>query len=260
MGCKNDFTDEATDFNPTRAFTDYPTYVCQPHTLTGFETIADDIMLNMLINQYQNSDNLKEYFRAFISQMDLVFEETKKVKLGRFIQNATGAQLDVIGEILQQSRSLYIPTIWFGFQGASPIAGMADEVTPSNGGVFKDEDLDGFTLTPLDDIRYRNVLLCRAYCINRNVHSVNSVYEAISILLGLTPNTMILTETQHKIWELQLDSLSVTSEQAQLIIAVKHWFIPMSVGFNVSLVNGLFDIQHGGLDITHNAVNVTHTA
>ena len=128
------------------------------------------------------------------------------------------------------------------------------------GGLFKGDGQEGFELTPLDDVRYRNVLLCRAYCMNQVVFDINTVYEAISILLSQEPNHMRIYETQFKIWTLELDSLTVTVEQAQLILAVKHWFIPMSIGFNVSLVNGLFDIQHGGLDITHGGINVTHTA
>ena len=259
MACKNDFTDEAF-FEPNRQFTDYPPYLCPPNKLTGYESMGTSVMLEMLLTQYQNSPNLIEYIKAFVEELDYLLEETKKVQLGRYIQNASGAQLDVIGIILQQSRNLNIPTVWFGFQGASPIAGMADEAIPANGGVFRSEDSEGFTITPLDDPKYRNVLLCRAYCTNQAVFDINTVYEAVSVLLGQTPNTMSLVETQHKIWELQMDSLTVTGEQAALILAVSHWFIPMTVGFNVSLVNGLFDVQHLGADITHNAVNVTHTA
>jgi len=260
MGCKNDFTSESQTFDPARDFTDYPTYLCPPNPLVDYGTIGTDVSLEMLLTQYQNSPNLKEYLAAFVLETDLLLEQIKKVHLGRYIQNATGRQLDVIGIILQQSRNIHIPTVWFGFQGASPIDGMADEASPANGGIFKDENIEGIELTPLADPKYRDVLLCRAFCINKAVFSINTIYEAISILLGQTPNHMILSEVQHKVWELQLDSNTITSEQVGLILSVSHWFIPMTVGFNISLVGGLFDVEHDGITVEHDLVTVTHTA
>jgi len=285
-GCKNDFTEEAT-FNPNSQFTDYPTYLCKPNNLKGYESIGSSVMMNLLLTQYQDSDNLIEYMSAFVSEMDKLLEECKKVKLGRYIQNATGAQLDVIGIILQQSRNLNVPTVFFGFQGASPVGGMIDggaldlvgakegwtyteycgEAAPPTepeddaiGGIFKDEGQGNFTVTPLSDVVYRNVLLCRAYCINQGVFSINVVYNAISALMGKVPNTMKFTEISHKVWELQLDSLTNTSYDINLILATKHWYIPMGVVLNISLVGGLFDVRHNDVLVTHNTEVVTHTA
>ena len=220
-GCTNDFTSEA-DFNPGTQYSDYPPYLCNPHDLSGYESMGSSIMMEMLLTQYQNSPNLIEFIKAFVEEMDLLLEEAKKVKLGRFIQNATGAQLDVIGIILQQNRNLYVPTIWFGFVGASPIDGMADEATPALGGVFRDGQTEDVALVPLDDPSYRNVLLCRAYCLNQPVFSIDVIYEAINILLGQTPNYMRFIETQHKIWTLELNSNTMTTHQRDLILATKH--------------------------------------
>lgn len=260
MTCVNQFTEESETYIHPPELNDVPPYLCPVDTVSDYSDIGSRIMEEMLLTQYSNSTNLKEYISAFVLEMDLLLEEIKKVELGRYISNAVGAQLDVIGVILQQTRNLDIPIQWFGFQGAPNVAGMADEAVPSNGGIFRGADQEGFEITPLDDARYRNVLLCRAYCLNQGVFDIDTIYEAISILLGQTPNHMRIYETQFKIYTLEMDSLTVTGEQAQLILAVKHWFIPMSVGFTVSLVNGLFDVQHNTVDITHNAVNVTHTS
>jgi len=137
---------------------------------------------------------------------------------------------------------------------------MADEATPALGGVFRDGQGTEAELRPLDDPTYRNVLLCRAYCINQAVFSIDVIYEAINILLGQTPNYMKFIETQHKIWTLELNSNTMTTSQRDLILATHHWYIPMTVGFNISMVGGLFDVTYLGDDITHNAVQVTHTA
>ena len=66
------------------------------------------IMEGLLLNQYQNSPLLQEYMMAFIAELDLLFEQTEEVYLGRFLENAVGKQLDIIGIILQQTRSVIL--------------------------------------------------------------------------------------------------------------------------------------------------------
>lgn len=235
MGCTNNFTTEA-DFLPEDNFTDYPPYLCDPNSLTGYSDLGTRVMDIMLLTQYENSPNLKEYIGAYIKEMDLLLEEIHKVELGRYIANATGAQLDVIGVILQQSRNINIPTVWFGFVGASPIDGMADEAVPAAGGIFRSENEEGFTLTPLGDVTYRKVLLCRAYVLNQGVFSINKIYQAVEILLGKTPSFIKLVEISERVWTLELSSSTTTSADRGLLLAVAHWFIPMTITFNISLV------------------------
>ena len=235
MACTKNFTSEA-DFDPSRTFTDYPPYVCPPDNLTGYEGKATAIMNELLLTQYQNSPNLKEYLGAFVSEMDTLMEEIHKVELGRYIANATGAQLDVIGIILQQSRNLNVPQIWFGFLGASPIDGMADETLPSAGGVFRSEDEEGYTLTPLTDSVYRNVLLGRAFTLSQPYFSIDIIYEAIEIILGNIPSHIKLVEIAERNFILELDSNNITTYEQGILLAVSHWFIPMTITFNITLV------------------------
>ena len=235
MGCLNNFTTEA-DFLPEEGFTDYPPYLCDPNNLQGYSDIGTRIMDIMLLTQYENSPNLREYIGAFVKEMDFLMEEIYKVELGRYIANATGAQLDVIGVILQQSRNINVPTVWFGFVGASPVDGMADEAVPAGGGIFRSEDEEGFTLTPLGDITYRKVLLCRAFVLNQEVFSVNSIYKAVETLLGKTPSYISLVETSERVWTLELSAATITNADRGLLFAVAHWFVPMTITFNITFV------------------------
>ena len=235
MTCLNNFTAEA-DFNPSGSFTDYPPYLCPVSTLGGYETVGTDIMNAILLNQYSDSVNLKEFIGAYVIEIDTLFNEMHKVREGRFIANATGTQLDVIGVILQQSRSLNVPKVWFGFQGASPVAGMADESVPSVGGVFKSEDEVGYTVTPLTDSVYRNVLLCRGFVLNQESFDVNTIYKAIELLLGKTPNYIKLVEVGDRDWVLELSTSVTTTSEVGIILATAHWFIPMTISFNVNLI------------------------
>ena len=236
MACLNQFTSESETYIHPPPLYDVPPYLCDPEDTSQYTDIGTRVMESMLLTQYTNSVNLQEYIGAFVKEMDFLLYQTKKVELERYIQNAQGAQLDVIGVILQQSRNIHIPSLWFGFQGASPVAGMADEATPTNGGIFISESQEQFELKPLDDISYRRVLLCRGFCINQTVFSVDVIYEAVSILLGFVPSSMSITQVSPKSWQLELDSSNITSDQATLILAVAHWFIPMTYGFNVVLV------------------------
>ena len=104
---------------------------------------GEQIMDAMLLSQYQNSPNLREHLMCYVSELDLLFEEMQNVYYGRFLANAVGAQLDVIGIILQQHRSIILGEEYFGFNGAPGATKMADGANPNDGGVFFSADNAG---------------------------------------------------------------------------------------------------------------------
>ncbi len=156
------------------------------------------IMEGLLLRQYQSSPDLKEFIMAFVSELDLLFEQIEEVYLGRFIENAVGKQLDIIGIILQQPRSVILPTQWFGFSNAGTVpanvAGMANESSPANGGIFRDENVGGGEVTPLDDNTYRKMLLAKAVITNRDAADLSLAYFVVSILLGRVPSLFELRD------------------------------------------------------------------
>jgi hypothetical protein len=158
------------------------------------------------------------------------------VYLGRTLEYATGAQLDVIGEILQQKRSIELPTLWFGFAGAAGVAGMADEATPSNGGTFISEDSVGFTVTPLDDLTYRKVLRVKAMLHVKNDGSISNLdraYEMVAILNGRIPQTFQLEELAGRVLQLTVASAEVTQYNLQLINYMSRYFTPLGAKFTI---------------------------
>lgn len=197
---------------------------------------GEQIMEGLLLNQYQNSPNLKEFMMAFIGEMDDLFEQLDTVYLGRLINDAAGAQLDVIGRILQQSRSVILPQIWFGFVGAPNAEGFADEATPADGGVFKSEDSSGYEVTPLIDSVYRRVLLARAEVLNSDTCSVDSAYKVVSIILGRVPATFKFTDLGSRAVELELSDAHTTDDERVLIIYMAKHFIPVGVTFTINLI------------------------
>ncbi len=201
------------------------------------------IMEELLLNQYSSSDNLKEYYMCFIAELDILFEQVHKVYFGRFLENAEGAQLDVIGIILQQSRSVILPTFWFGFQGAINAEGMADETTPSIGGTFKDENLGVGKITPLDDRMYKRMLTAKAAVLNRDTIDISLAYYVIAIILGRVPSVFELRDSESGIApigkgriDLKVLGSAVTEQEVKMVLYMAKYFIPVGMTFTITKV------------------------
>ncbi len=220
-----------------------PWYAHKPeHGNRANATKGTQIMEGLLLNQYQNSPNLKEYYSAFIAELDFLFEQIEEVHLGRFLENAVGAQLDVIGIILRQTRAVSLPTQWFGFQGAVDADGMADQASPAEGGLFRDANLGESAVTPLDDATYRRMLYVRAIASNRDTADINLAYYLVSILLERVPSTFELrdqdsgTGLANRTVELVLSRASISSKEVSLIIYMSKHFVPAGVTFIITQV------------------------
>jgi len=214
----------------------------------GTEATTDkgrQIMEGLLLDQYQNSPDLQEFIMAFVSELDLLFEQIQKVYSGRFIENAVGRQLDIIGIILQQSRSLVLPNTWFGFSddGVVPlnVDGMVDEAGPVGGGLFKDENSQG-VVTPLEDATYRKVLLAKAMILNRDSADINLTYFVVSILVGKSPSVFELRDqdstipTANRSVELIVSSDEITSKDEVLIYYMTKYFVPAGITFTINRI------------------------
>lgn len=182
----------------SRLLNDDPLYI-PINTFNPNQILKDkgqQIMKGMLLDQYQNSPNLQEYFMAFIAELDLLFEQTSSVYFGRLLQNAVGAQLDVIGIILGQSRNIRMEQLWFGFQGAPDVDGFAPMANPAQGGVFRSKNQGEAKVTPLDDSTYRRVLLAKAAVSNRDTADLDLAYFVISTLLNRVPSIFELNTSE----------------------------------------------------------------
>jgi len=202
---------------------------------------GNQIMEGLLLSQYRDSANLKEYFMAFISEMDYLFEQIEEAYIGRFLENAIGAQLDVIGIILQQTRAVILPVRWFGFQGAFSHK-MADKATPDDGGVFRDGNLGNSEVTPLDDAVYRRLLTVRAIVSNRDTADFDLAYYLISIVLGRVPSTLEIRDEEsdvtpaipNKTVNLVLSASDTTDRDLQLIFYISKYFVPTGITFTIT--------------------------
>ena len=162
---------------------------------------------------------------------------------GRFIDLAVGTQLDVIGIILQQQRSVILPTVFFGFQGALDVAGMSDEATPAIGGIFKDENIGDGEITALDDITYRRMLLAKAALLNRETCDLTLTYFVIGTLLNRAPSVFELRDSDSGVGgidnrrvDLLISGGDVSDQEIGLILYMTKYFVPAGVTFTITQV------------------------
>ena len=218
-----------------------PLYLPTPLPINSIVTDkGTQIMNRLLLSQYTNSSNLQEYYTAFIAELDLLFEQNQRVYYGRFIEVAEGAQLDIIGEILQQTRSVILEKDFFGFVGVPLVKGMADELTPANGGIFKDESIGEGDITVLSDNTYRRMLMAKAAVLNRDTIDSSLAYFIISTILGRVPSVFELRDADstpptsgERQVNLHLSVSAVTLEELGLILYMSKYFIPEGVTFNI---------------------------
>jgi len=232
-----------------------------------------ELMDAVLIDQYQNKPILREYFLAFIEEVDLLFNSIDQVYYGRMIDSAIGVQLDAIGRIIDQGREIVIaggdlfglvtdeavvfptsPTIgdefvddlrtyiWTGTEWSivsservSDIEAhkMADKVTPSDGGSFKDGWYGNFFTVPLNDVQYRGLLKAKAGLHNRHCIGHDQIYTAVSTLLGTTPRHMKLNYTAVRRLELELSIEDVSLVQEGIVEYFVQYFIPLGTQYTV---------------------------
>lgn len=194
---------------------------------TPIMTRGEDIMDAMLLEQYQKSPNLREYFMCFFEEMNLLLATSEQSYRTRLILDAEGESLDIIGRILQQERNVVITQEYFGFQGATGALGFND-------GTFKDENELGFTVTPLTDSVYRNLLLGKAYVLNKDNCSVEDVYNIVRIVTGKALSTLTITYPGDRQFQLNLSATEVTLPQHALIQYASEWFVPNGITFTIS--------------------------
>ena len=220
-------------------------YIPLPTTNTVVENKGTEIMESMLLDQYVNSTNLKEYMGAFVSEMDLLFAETERVYLGRFLEYATGDSLDTIGVILDQPRGINLPTQFFGFQGAPNVASpsFSDEAVPQDGGIFRSEGQSATGNYVLSDGEYRRLLTAKAMLNTREECGINNVYYLISVLIGKTPEVLRLLTSAvsgsgvaDRQVELEISQADTSGSDKALIEYFSQYLFPLGTGLTVTRV------------------------
>lgn len=223
--------------------------------ISCYETWGTDIMNCMLLQQYRDSQNLKEYINAFVEEINTLYCEVQKVELGRYVDHAEGKQLDIIGDIIGANRTRILIEEKFGFlyaEGAKTFGKLGDD---NVGGYFRSLYDDNHTITPVGDIQYRNIIRARLYCIgsqNRGMESeeflnyapnFNSedIYKIIEILINEVPDGYLTSGIVTDYIEydnticVEVDETKITELQLSLLYNIRGWFIPTIKNFEIKI-------------------------
>lgn len=140
---------------------------------------------------FKNKDIIDRYLQLLLDQQESIQQVFKDLLQKRSIDEATGATLDIIGEIVGQPRELISADLfnYFGFQGALKADTFGDLGISTIGSRFYDfgTPLGGNVL--LDDETYR--LFIKAKILkNRTASTPEEFLAFVNFLLG-TENTAI---------------------------------------------------------------------
>lgn len=149
---------------------------------------------NRVTEQFKDKEVFDKYLQLLLSANIELQEVFKDLIQKRSIDEATGAQLDIIGEIVGQPRELISADLFtfFGFQGALKADSFGDFNSPNIGSRFYDfgTPLGGNVL--LDDNTYR--LFIKAKILkNRTASTPEEFLAFINFVFG-TETTAIISE------------------------------------------------------------------
>lgn len=143
----------------------------------------ENLAISRLATQFRESENLKEYIKAFLKQSDEL-ETVYQSFLSKFdLETAEGDQLDILGKIVGQDRILLdaVVLFYFGYFGALGAQSFGSLSDPELGARFREigESTTGNRL--LVDDEYREFI--RARIVKNSITPTNEEMSAFFRLL-----------------------------------------------------------------------------
>ena len=186
--------------------------------------------------QFKNKEAFDAYVRLVIKQLLEVQEACKDMMQLRSIDTAVGSQLDLIGKIVGQPRTLinYSAFPFFGFDGASGAETFGSATDSTVGGLFRSLYQEEGASNTVDDETYRFILKARIIA-NTTTATPNAVLEGLQFITGNTnsrlieqPNAHLTLEIQNNLSDLEKYFLEGLSEQGSIL--------PIPIGVAVEVV------------------------
>lgn len=187
--------------------------------------------ISRLATQYREADNLIDYLEIFLRQSNEIETAINDTIVERFIDTATGTQLDIIGAIVGQSReaSDAETAVFFGFEGDFGSVGFGDINDPSVGGRFIGVGEPPITTRLLTDEEYRVFIKAR---IIKN-HSSGTIEDVVAQLNLIFPDVKVLVVEGNASYEVSIGKELSTNEK---LIFLDSDILIKPVGVQVSYV------------------------
>ncbi|MGF6139030.1 DUF2612 domain-containing protein [Pseudomonas laurylsulfatiphila] len=178
----------ATDFKPL------------PPSKSVEFAIPSSRIQTLLLSQFKDSPNLSAYIGCFIAEVDIISKAIEDTINLRYLADASGSQLDVVGEIVGIGRIFYGAAAlgYFGFYDdpQSAIPSIGDKFDSTVGGVYKsitDRDSADYVM---DDDTYKKAIYAK---IVKNMTNccIEDVLLYIDLIIGFSCDTQITESSCH---------------------------------------------------------------
>jgi len=173
----------------------------------------------MLIGQYRESPILVSFIQAMAFEADKLRDEIENVKLNRYLLNASGVQLDILGNILGIDREVvdFIDLIYFGYDIDATSLSLGDLEDASVGGRYRAADENPVAARRLIDSEYRALLFAK---ISKNSSDItpDKVLELtkniLEIMFSGEEISVAINETGNASFEIQIGAALSGPNQA----------------------------------------------
>lgn len=160
--------------------------------------VPSEVAAKMLMMQYKEAPNLIKYSGCIMMQVDELVKAIEDTINLRYLADAFGQQLDVIGEIVGMAR--IIPGAaalgYFGFYDETLAArpSIGDVAYPAIGGVYRSEGDRTSTDFRMNDVQYKQAIYAKILK-NDSACTVDDVIEWIDLMVGFPVDTEVTEGT-----------------------------------------------------------------
>lgn len=190
--------------------------------------------LDRVTQQFKDDPVYQAYLKIVLDSINSVQTALKDLKQLRSLDTATGKQLDMIGTIIGQSRTLvdYNAFPYFGFNGSTGAETFGTIADSSVGGVFRSYLQEEGSAATVDDETYRFLIRARIIANTTRatpeavIAGINFITQNTNTTLVDGPNAHITIEVMNTLTDFQKYFLQGLSSQGSIIP------IPISVSAN----------------------------
>lgn len=175
--------------------------------------------------QFKNKPVFDAYLKLALDALNDIQGVYKDLMQLRSIETATGSQLDLIGEIVGQERTLvnYNAFPYFGFDGATAAETFGTVSDSSVGGVFRSVDQEEGSSSSVDDETYRFLIKARIIA-NTTRATPEAIIAGLNFVTGNAntalveqPNAHLTIEVQNNLTDFQAYFLQGLSDQGSIV-------------------------------------------
>ncbi|NRA49467.1 MAG: DUF2612 domain-containing protein [Phaeodactylibacter sp.] len=202
-------------------------------SFAGIDKLPSIRAEDILIGQYVDSVNLKEYIGVFTSELDEMHTAGLSNLSGRTLDNAVGAQLDAIGTLVGQVRGSYDEVFgtFFGFDGVIGGGSFGTSGDTGIGDFFRSPSDTTFKTVPWDDFTYRKFIRTRIIK-NTKPITINVIIEILILVLDNVTTAEVVTDTPAHFTITLTETLSETDK---LLLQSGLDLIPKPVGVDYTI-------------------------